>query len=161
MGYALYSVVTGAGGSGASADQVALVAATNKTILEIFASSTDRVLLKQWWIEFDGTSAAAAPVKVELCRSSAAITGTAYASLAAQPKVHDFAVSATATARYNATVEGTVTDVMEVHRIPPTGGLVMQYPLGGEITGGASTGIRIRCNAPAAVNATAGFMWEE
>lgn len=160
MGFAFYSGVTG-GGAAAAGDQVALVATTAKTILEVMASTTDRVLLKQWWIEFDGTSAAATPVKVELCRSSAAITGTAYASLAAEPKVHDFAVTATATVRWNATAEGTVTDVIEVHRIPPTGGLLMQYPLGGEITGGASTGIRIRCYAPAAVNATAGFMWEE
>lgn len=160
MGFALYSGVTGGGASTGTGDQVALAIATNKTVLEVFAAASDRILVTQWWIEFDGTSASAVPVKVDLCRSSAAITGTAYASLAAQPRIHDFAVAPTATVRWNATAEGTVTDVLEVHRIPPTGGLLVQYPLGKELTAN-SGGIRIRCNAAAAVNVTAGIQWEE
>jgi hypothetical protein len=157
---ALYSGVTG-GGAAAAGDQVALVATTAKTVLEVMAASTDRLVVVQWWIEFDGTSAAAVPVKVELCRATAAITGTAYANLASQPKVHDFDPSATATVRWNASAEGTVTDVIEVHRIPPTGGVFVQYPLGREPSAAVSTGLRLRCYAPSAVNATAGFVWEE
>jgi len=60
--------------------------------------------------------------------------------------------------------EGTVV-VLEEHRIPPTTGILIQYPLMEEpwIIGAASTasGVSLRGAAAVAVNGTAALEWEE
>jgi uncharacterized protein YccT (UPF0319 family) len=142
----------------ASADQVALAAATAKTIMEVATPSTRTVRLISWSVEFDGVTATAVPVKVELLRASAVITGTTFTAV----KYNDpNAPAALATARHTATAEGTVTDQIEVHRVPPTSGIVIQYPLGREPEAPISNALRIRCTAPAIVNATVTMAWEE
>lgn len=141
-----------------SVDGIALGAGVAKTIIELATPASRSARLAQWWVEFDGTSAANTPVKVELMRGSATITGTTLTPV----KYNDpNAPASLVTAKHTATVEGTATDLMESHRVPPTGGLVIQYPLGREPEIALSTFLRIRCTAAQAVNVTVGAIWEE
>lgn len=145
-------------------DAVALVAATAKTILELQPTATVRGgALIEWWVEFDGVTASAVPVKVELVRASAAATGTT-AGVANSSKFTDFASTGIVVAKHTISAEGTATEIVEVHRIPPTSGYSKQYPLGREPqipVSGTFPGLRLRCTAAAGVNVTAGMVWEE
>lgn len=141
----------------ATVDAIALAAATAKTVLELATPSTVRATLVQWWVEFDGTTSTNSPVKVDIMRGSATITGTAYTAL----KYSDFSPTALTTVKHTGTAEGTPTDLLEVHRIPPTSGVFIQYPLGREIQIPVSSFLRIRLTAAQVVNATVGMVWEE
>lgn len=144
-----------------TADQIALVAATAKTVLQVASPATTGILVVKWWVEFDGTNAAATPVKVEVGRfgsTAATVTG-------ATPSLVDFGQNALAsqcTAGTNASAEGTGTySAGEIHRIPPTSGMVMQDPLGLYWQVPASSWFRIRLTSATALNATVGLTWTE
>lgn len=141
----------------ASVDAIALTAATALNVIEIATASTARAKLVEWWVEFDGVTSTNTPVKVELARATAAITGTTFTPL----KFDDFAPTALTTCKHTATVAGTIGDVLEIHRIPPTSGVLIQYPLGREIQIPVSSFLRLRLTAAQTVNATVGFIWEE
>lgn len=128
-----------------------------KTLLELITASTDRLTLISWWVEFDGATASDTPIKVELVRASAGITGTSITPL----KYTDYAPAAATTAKHTATAEGTPTDILEVHYVPPTAGLIIQYPLGREIQVPVSSFIRARVTAGVGVNAAVGMVWDE
>ena len=141
-------------------DGLALVAATAKTVLELGPAASDRAKIVSWWVEFDGATATAVPVKVEVGRFSAAVT-TATTGTAGK---YDAAEGTNASViKHSTTTEGAgaAEAGLEIHRIHPQGGLVVQYPLGREEVLAVSTFWRIRCTAAAAVNVTAGVIWEE
>lgn len=144
-----------------SVDGIALVAATAKTILEIATPATTGMVPLLWWVEFDGTTSSAVPVKVEIGRFSAAVTT---ATTVTPVRVNDGnrALASQSTVKHSTSTEGagTATDV-EIHRVPPTSGLIMSENLGTEWVQGASGFWRIRCTAAAAVNATFGIRWTE
>lgn len=142
-----------------SFDGTALVAATAKTIAELGVSSTNRIKVVAWSVTFDGVTASAVPVKIEVGRFSAAVTT---ASAYTANKIDPADGAATVTAKNSATAEGagTASDV-EIYRVPPTGGFVMQFPLGREWVMPVSTFWRIRCTAAAGVNVTFTVTWEE
>jgi hypothetical protein len=144
-----------------SVDQVALSANTAKTIAEIRTPTTTGIVPLSWWVEFDGTSSAATPVKVEIGRFSAAVT-TITSFTPSKVNYGNNSLASQCTVGYNCTSEGagSASDV-EIHRIPATSGLIWQESLGMEWTLGASAFWRIRCTAPAAVNATFGVRWTE
>lgn len=147
----------------ASIDNNALAAATAETLLELKTTSAVRATLVQWWVEFDGVTASNTPVKLELLRVSGGtpgVTGTTLTPL----KFTDFAPAAATTFTHTVTNEqgGSSTfEVLEVHRIPPTSGIFVQYPLGREIQIPVSGHFRIRLTAAQIVNATGGVIWEE
>jgi hypothetical protein len=140
----------------ASVDAIA-TGTSLKTMIELATGSTARATLVSWWIEFDGISAAAVPVKVELLRATAAITGTGVT----ETKYNDYAPTPLASALHTSTGEGTPGDVLEIHRVSPTSGLIIQYPLGREPQIPVSSFMRIRVTAAVTVNATVGMVWEE
>lgn len=142
-----------------SIDGIALVAATAKTLAELGTASTNRAKIVEWSVTFDGVTASAIPVKIEVGRFSAAVTT---ATTLAGFKLDAGDGTAATTAKHTTTVEGagTASDVF-IYRVPPTGGFVMQYPLGRELVLAVSTFSRIRCTAAAAVNATFHIVWEE
>lgn len=146
---------------GWSQDGIALVAATAKTILEIATSATGYMVPLLWWVEFDGTSSANTPVKVEIGRFSAAVT-TATAITPYRINDGGRAVASTCTVKHSATVEGagTATDA-EIHRVTPTSGLIWTESLGQEWVLGASAFWRIRCTAAQAVSVAFGCRWVE
>lgn len=142
-----------------SVDAIALVAATAKSIAELGTAATDRARIVEWSVTFDGVTATAVPVKVEVGRFSVAVT-TATTFTADKLDPADGAPAAVA--KHTTTTEGAGTaDDVTIYRVPPTGGLVMQYPLGREWVLAVSTFWRIRCTAPAGVNATFHVVWEE
>lgn len=142
-----------------SQDAIALVAATAKSCLELAAASSDRISIKEWWVEFDGVSASAIPVKVEVGRFSAAVTT---ATTATAEKLDPADGAASAVAKHTTTTEGagTADDVL-LHRISPTSGYHYIAPLGQELILAVSTFWRIRLTAAAGVNATVGVIWQE
>jgi len=136
-----------------------------KTLLQLKASATKVLKIKEWGISFDG-SAAATPIKVELIETDVAATVTA--SVAADiTKLDGDALSCgdpttnliqvgTAATGYTSTAEGTTTSVRNLDHpifIPPTGPFVKQFPLGQEPVIQVSKFGRIRVTAGAAVNA--------
>lgn len=136
--------------------EVALAAATAKTVIEITAPSTKPLAVSEWWCEFDGVSGSEAPVVVQVRRKTATITGTA---LTPRSKRHDADVLATA--KHTATAEGTDGDILYTHEVHPQGGKHVMFPLGDEITIAKSGMLAIVCTAPAVVNVVAGFGWRE
>lgn len=139
---------------------LALVAATAKTCIELGVSSTDRVKIVSWWVEFDGVTSTAVPPDIEVGRFSAAVT-TATTGTASKYDPADGASSAVV--KHTTAVEGagTAEAGCENHTVPPTSGFMVQYPLGREPVLALSTFWRIRITAAAGVNVTCGVTWEE
>lgn len=145
----------------AAADAMAVSTSAISTLLEVDQIASRFLYLKQWSIEFDGVTASNVPVRTELVIVTA--TSAAGTAVTAQP-MKNFQAAVGATAKKLPATEGTTT-LIETHRVPPTSGLLIQYPLGEEpfIIGAASTasGIAIRALAGAAVNAACTLEWEE
>lgn len=155
MAKAGYSVATGAA--------VALSAATAKTVLFVVAPAQFGVDLKKYRVAFDGVTASAVPVLVEICALTAASNSTAGTgnTTATVAQVYGRAITAGFTAGYNATSEPTVLSVVDSFLMTPNGGVVLyDFPLGDTPDNDVSKGFAIRCTAPAAVNVRA-TMWFE
>jgi hypothetical protein len=143
-----------------SVDAVALVAATAKTVIELGTASTDRAKIVEWWVEFDGVSPTAIPVKVEIGRFSATVTT---ATTGTPSKLDPAEGAAASVVRHTTTTEGagTAEAGLAIHRFHPQAGMVHQSPLGREEVLAVSTFWRVRLTAAAAVNVTVGIVWEE
>jgi hypothetical protein len=113
---------------------------------------------KEGWVDFDGGSSSAVPVKVEVGRFSAAVTTATSAS-----EKFDLADGTPATtAKHSTSTEGAGTaDDIIFHRISPTSGYHYIAPLGQEMVVAVSSFWRMRLTAAATVNATVGVVWEE
>jgi hypothetical protein len=138
--------------------EIALVAATAKTILQLVAPANQRLLLVGLGISFDGTTSTDEPVTVELVKQSDAGT-----SSAATPVRDGDPGSETiqTTARKNATAEPTSTDVLRRYQIHPQGGGHERVFDADAIPIPGGTRLGLRCTAPQAVNATAFMVSEE
>jgi hypothetical protein len=141
----------------------AAVPAAMATILEVNPPANRAAAITEASISFSGVSATDVPVIVQLVE----VTATSAAGTAVTPaSMRDGQVSAGATAKKLPASEGTVT-VLKTYDVPPSSGLVIQFPLGREpqVQGAASTakGFAIRANrgAGAAINAEANIEWEE
>lgn len=139
------------------------VAATMTTLLEVNPVANRTATITQWNIEFSGVSSTDVPVLVQVVE----VTATSAVGTAVTPAgLRDGQVTVSATAKKLPATEGTVT-VLEEHMVPPSSGLIIQYPLGREpqIQGAASTakGYAIRANrgTGAAINASATIEFEE
>lgn len=144
---------------------VALAAATAKTVAAITAGATRVPTLTELAISFDGTSATAVPVLIELVAGTGATAGT---STAFTPLLvrGDPSETALATAGVNYTAEPTVLTPIKQWFVSPTSGLILQFPLGREVTGTAAASsarkvLGLRITAPAIVNVRAGLEFEE
>src|SRR5262245_58721974 len=147
--------------------EIALTAATVKTVAQVVTPSTIDIKIVQWQISFDGTSATAEPVLVSLLDT----TGTAATVTSYTPDLWNnpagspasLCVGGTTATGINASGEGTLstTRVIEAMEVPPTSGVFIQYPLGREPAVQLSHHLRLRANAPANVNCTAQVVWEE
>ena len=146
-------------GSGITSE-IALTAATAKTVIQLIAASGHRVTILGWGVFFDGTSAAAEPVQVDVIRQTSAGTGGDALTL---QKFDDSIADALATTALS-DIDGSeptgsvILDVAEVH---PQAGYEIMYPFGQEIIIGAGDRVGIRCNAPAAVNVRAKVRFQE
>lgn len=146
-------------GSGVT-DEIALTAATAKTVLQLIAASGHRVTVLGWGVFFDGTSASAEPVQVDVLRQTSAGTGGDALTL---QKFDDSIADSLATTALD-DIDGseptgsTILDMAEVH---PQASYEVMYPFGQEIIIGAGDRLGIRCTAPAAVNVRAKIRFTE
>lgn len=144
-----------------TAGDVALTAATAKTVLNVIAASGSVVRAVELGVSFDGVTAAAEPVTVELCKSTQATAGTSTAHTPVQSGGPTRTVQSTAARNY--TAEPTVLTAVKRWLVHPQGlPFVLQFPLGREpeqVT--SANGLCVRLTAPAAVNAQAYLEFEE
>lgn len=133
---------------------IALVAATAKTILNAVAPAQFGVDLQGFWVGFDGVTASAVPVLVEVCRSTQAGVGTSTAKTVNQEYGPTITAGFTGAGAY--TAEPTVLTALEEFLLTPNGGLVAyDWQFGKTLDTAVSQAIAIRCTAPAAVNVRA------
>lgn len=139
---------------------IALTAATAKTILNVINAANSLIRLTEMAVSFDGVSSTAEPVTVELCSSTQATAGTSTSHTIVQVRGPTRTVQATAARNY--TAEPTALTVIKRWLVHPQTGLFVQFPLGREpeqVT--TAAGLCIRCTAPAGVNAQAYIEFEE
>lgn len=143
-----------------SAGDIALAAATAKTVLSVINSTNGIIRLTEISACFDGTSAIAEPVTVELCSSTEATAGTATSHTIQQTSGPVRA--ALATAKRNFTAEPTSLVTLKRWLVHPQSGLVVQFPLGREpMQTTTADALVLRCTAPAAVNFQGYLEWKE
>ena len=139
---------------------IALTAATAKTILSVINAANSLIRLVEFGVSFDGTSGSAEPVTVELCSSTQATAGTSTAHTIAQVRGPTRTVQATGARNY--TAEPTVLTVLKRWLVHPQTGMVIQFPLGREPEQTTtSDALCIRCTAPANVNVQGYMEFEE
>jgi hypothetical protein len=127
------------------------------TFLNVIAPAGHGLSLVEFGISFDGVTASAVPVFVELCASTQAGAGTAgITPTATQIRGRSTGGSAP-TAGANYTVEPTVLTTLKQWYVTPNGGLfVMQFALGREVecdsSAGTTKALALRITPPAIVN---------
>ena len=139
---------------------IALTAATAKTIVNAINAANGLLRVVEIGVSFDGVAAAGEPVTVELCSSTQATAGTSTTHTIAQIRGPTRTVQGTAERNYMA--EPTVLTVLKRWLVHPQTGIVFQYPLGREpeqVT--TADGLAIRCTAPATVNVQGYIEFEE
>jgi hypothetical protein len=141
---------------------VALAAATAKSILGVNAPAQFGVDLISFSVGFDGVTASAVPVLVELCYCTFATNppGTNSTSTTVDQE-YGRAITAGFVAAKTWTTEPTVVTPLREFLLTPAGGLVIRdFPLGQTLDSAVSNGFVLRCNAPAVVNVRADFRFE-
>lgn len=133
---------------------VALVAATAKTVLGVKAHANSGLVITGFEISFDGVSASAVPVLVELCYATWATNSPGTNSTSTTPRQSAGRVmTAGFTSGKTWTAEPTVLTVLRDRLIRPDGSLLIyDFPLGKEFDCALAEGFAFRCTAPAAVN---------
>lgn len=145
-----YAATTGAA--------VALSAATAKTVLCVLCPAQFGIDLLGIEVAFDGVTASAVPVLIEVCSSTAATNSTPGTNntTATVTQSSGRAITAGFTAFYNSTSEPTVLTPFERFTLTPNGGLLIyDWPRDSTPDTAVSAGIALRCTAPATVNVNA------
>ena len=147
-----------------STTATALVATTAKTCCNVVAGANRQAIICEISNSFDGITATAVPVLVEICGSTQAGAGT---STAFTPYLMRGIGAALCTGATDYTAEPTVLTPFKHWLVTPNGGLlVIQSPLGREaqsnLSGSATLlAIGLRDTAPAAVNSRTYIEFEE
>jgi hypothetical protein len=138
--------------------EVALVAATEKTVLKIDAPTNQKIAVHGWGVYFDGTSSSAEPVNIKLVRLTTAGTFT---SVTPRKVDTDDGITTQTSAGKNATVQPTLGDILKHIEVHPQSGYEEHRPFGREyiVPGAGRLGIAI--TAPAGVNCQAWMDIEE
>lgn len=143
---------------------VALVAATAKTVLgvQVAAGASYGMELKKLWFGFDGVSASAVPVTVELCVCTFATNPPGTASTSVTPQqVYGRTITHGLLAAKGWTAEPTVITPFADFPLSPAGGLVLyDVPLGDCPDFAPGAGLALRLTAAAGVNVRATAMVE-
>ncbi len=139
---------------------VALTAATAKSILGVKAHANSGLMVEGLRLAFDGVTASAVPVLVELMYSTWATNGPGTNSTSTTPRQRNGRVlTAGFTSGKTWTTEPTVLTPLEEWLLTPNSGSAwIDIPLGNEYDCALAEGFVVRCTAPAAVNARAGLI---
>jgi|CXWL01.1.fsa_nt_gi hypothetical protein len=137
--------------------EIALAAATAKTVAQLVAPANTILAVNGAWVSFDGISNTAEPAIVEILTQTTAGTMTSRTP----QKTKDTSTALGATGGVNASAEPTAGNVLKTFHVHPQAGVIipLDFDKEIEIAGGARLGMRI--TAPAAVNCLAGFEGEE
>lgn len=136
---------------------VALVAATEKTVLQINNASNILLAITGCDVTFDGVSNSAIPVVVKLIKVSTAGTGSARNPL----KVKDTSTTLQATGTENHSAEGTNGNIMRIFHVHPQAGVTYSIPMRDEIELASAERIALKVTAPASVNCLGTIHGEE
>lgn len=155
----------------AASEAINLGAATALVTLDVASTAAARrINLNEFGVTFNGTTATAVPVIVRLVRTTVAPVGGGTITQAATPMDSSAPSSSctayqptTASPGVYATTAPTVGVTLRTFYVPPTSGLVVQFPLSQEPDAPATTaaGLGIQCVAPAAVAVSTYFVWSE
>ena len=143
---------------------VPLVATTVKSVLTVIAPAQFGIDLTKIRLGFDGVTASAVPVLVELTDNTLAsngVVGTGNTTAGTPTQNYGRTITPGFTGFYNSSAEPTVQTAFDRWTLTPNGGLVIyDWPLGSTHDTPVSAAVTIRLTAPAAVNANA-TMWFE
>lgn len=133
---------------------VALSAATAKTVNGIKAHANSGISVTKFWVAFDGVTASAVPVLIEIGYCTWATNGPGTNSTSTTPRQkYGRALTVGFTSGKTWTSEPTVITVLEEFLLSPNGGVVgYDFPLGTEPDSALAEGLVVRCTAPATVN---------
>ena len=132
-----------------SAAEIALAAATAKTIIEVTAGANHRTLVEQIGFFFDGVTVGDEPVVIELIRIGTTGTGSAGTPVLRDP---DMSETLQVDFKYNMSVEPTGIVVLKRWNIHPQSGYEVILPITAPIPVPGSDLVGIRCTAPDVVN---------
>jgi hypothetical protein len=150
---AVYRTITGA--------DVALAAATAKSVLGIRAASTFSLVLRRMAVYFDGVTAGNEPVLVEWCYCTFATNPPDTNSTDVTPvQVGGRVLAHGMNAARAWTAEPTVITVLEEELVHPQMGKAEWLPPGDEFDTALNEGFVVRCTAPAIVNVRASISVE-
>lgn len=154
MAKAGYSIVT--------AGAVALTAATAKCVIGVKSHANFGLDLQKIRYGFDGVTASAIPVLIELCYCTWGANSPGTNSTSLTPvQVYGRSVAVGFTAGRTWTTEPTTLTVLEEELLTPIGGqLWYDYPLGQTYDCAVSEGFALRMTAPAGVNSRATMLVE-
>lgn len=151
-----------AGYSSQTEAAVALTGGAAKSVLGVTGPAQFGVDLQSFWVAFDGVTATAVPVLIEVMYATFATNapGTASTGVGEQQNYGRTITPGFVAAR-NWTTEPTVLSLIKEFLLTPNGGLVAyDWPLGRTPDSAVSQGFVIRCTAPAAVNVRASMDYE-
>jgi hypothetical protein len=131
---------------------VALTAATKEGIIGVRSGSAFGLVLVEFSISFDGTSATAEPVTVSLDEWDGTTAGTSTSVTPVQIRGQDITHGLTCGKDFTGTQPTVLTTIKE-YLVHPQTGIVLQFPLGREPEAIESQGWLISGTAPATVNA--------
>lgn len=138
--------------------EIALTAATAKTILQARAPANQALAIRGFSVAFDGTSGSGEPVLIELLRQT---TNGGMASAAnvkddpgRQETIQTVGVK-------NATTEPTAGDILRYWNVHPQTGYERTFDYDDEIIIPGGTKLGLRCTAPANVNVAGHMIVEE
>ncbi len=144
----------------ATEGEIALTAATAKTVLQLVSPANIGVAVRGLAISFDGTSGSAEPGSVELFIQTSAGTMSAVT-----PRHDDTRVGLTiqSTAQKTATAEPTTTTMLRDWHVHPQTGVEFRWWLDEEIlvAGTSATRLGVVVTMPAVVNCRARLFCEE
>jgi hypothetical protein len=145
-----------------STAEIALVAATAKTALQLIAATNTRFKIGYFGFWFDGTSATAEPVQVRILFQTTAIGGTPTANNPTKQITTDAETIQTTGAIYGTSpTEPTAGNVLRVFECHPQQGWAEHLPLGREIAVPGGQRLGFEFTAPAGVNVRVAVEGEE
>ncbi len=141
-----------------TAPAVPLTATVAKTVLQITAPANQRLKLLGIIVSFDGTSTTAQPAACRLLRQTSAGTLTSVTAVLQEKSLSE---TLQATGGKNASSEPSAGDVLKTFYVHPQAGYEWPAPYGQEmiVQGGGRIGLEV--TAPATVNCSATFLYEE
>lgn len=141
---------------------VALTAATAKTVIGAKAHANSGLQLKQFMVAFDGVTASAVPVLIEVayCTFGANAPGTNSTSLTPLQQYGRVLTAGFTAGKTWSTEPTTITVLQEFLLAPDKGLFVYQYPLGQEPDTALGEGLVLRLTAPANVNVRSSMLVE-